>query len=177
MRYRLPEVLGGGEVEVVQVEIPVQLRGYPSDMVRASDGTELVMQRRHLTVVEPPLPPEPPVGSVVRVTIGGESRVFTHLNEDVALTLGGWRDARTWTDWSWLCEYGPVLLVPDPFAESVELPWSPGKGTWVVWPLDDGDEVSVSVPGGKHYGLSLADARAMARALWSAANAAEAVTP
>ena len=166
MRYRLPEdVFDGGEYEGSLTTFA----GEP--WVRFDvGGVRFYVGLDALTEVKP-LPPEPPVSSVVRCGDG-----YIHI-----------RQGPSWTDhdsthgycsWSDICTHNdggePVLLVPYPFAEPVELPWRvethhDAVGAEVF--LSDGVRVGVL---GRHIGISFDEAYNMGRALWTAADAAKA---
>ena len=62
-RYKLPEVLGGGEAELVQEKAD----GYPSFRAVQIDGLVVLVPSEHLTEAVPPLPKEPRAWSVVAV--------------------------------------------------------------------------------------------------------------
>ena len=153
MRYRLPEVLGGGEYEVSwQHETNAPIGTVPFIVER---GCIVYVAKALLTEVKPPMPEEPPVGSVGRCDEG-----YIHI-----------RQGRSWTNhddvpatWSEVYSHGFTLLVPDPFAEPVELP------AWGV------SVRSNSVMYGQRL-LDSAEARMKARALWAAADAAEKEQP
>ena len=171
-RYRLPDALGGEEMD------DLEEAGAPIGTVAfILEGHLVCVARGLLTEVEPPLPPEPPVGSVVRAQAPGRESggrwVFEHTDDGVWYTTAHdrpyeWRDLRAGA---------PVLLVPDPFGEPVELPWR-CNGVEVQQTRSDtgpGHLVHVSTKGAS-YGfdhLPPDRAREMARALWAAANAAE----
>lgn len=169
MRYRLPEALGGGECTIVERDPALTLMGKPAHVVMTEDGTYVVVQTGTLTKVKLPLPEEPPIGSVGRCDEG-----YIHI-----------RQGRSWTNhddvpatWSEVYSHGFTLLVPDPFAEPVELPWGGSHGLKVSQTHTDsgpGDKVYVSTKGAS-YGFAHVKpslAREMARALWAAADAAE----
>ena len=139
-RYRLPEVLGGGEHEASNEQTPMG-----SYAVRFDLGLSrpLYLDLRDLTEVQPPLPPEPPIKSVVRAQLVGESEpwVFERgaLNSARWFTTGGSESYK----WEQLCEVDtPVQLVP-----VAEL-W-PGPVAALPWrtlsPVDGGDGVGVDI--------------------------------
>ncbi len=185
MRYRLPEVLGGGECVIVEVNPALTLMGKPAHVVRTpppqtlDDGFDyVVVQRDALIEMEDPLPPEPPVGAVVLDRDG-------HAWQRGLPGRGNWcctEGAHAEDEWMVLVlDYGPLTrLVPDP-AVGVELPWRWYDGR------EDGSQIFVERNGtvrdrvmvGDHRDesvfLSPAVARAKAAALLAAADAAEAV--
>lgn len=76
MRYKLPEALGGGEYEAL-----TDYRSKAGDdwrfRFRIPDVGLVDVPAESLTEVKPPLPPEPPTGSVVRDKHG---RVWVSLH-------------------------------------------------------------------------------------------------
>jgi hypothetical protein len=170
VRYRLPEELVGVDYAASSIQGGVATFEIPG-------VGRVMLPAESLTEVAPPLPPEPPVGSVVRAQAPGRESggrwVFEHTDDGVWYTTAHdrpyeWRDLRAGA---------PVLLVPDPFGEPVELPWR-CNGVEVQQTRSDtgpGHLVHVSTKGAS-YGfdhLPPDRAREMARALWAAANAAE----
>lgn len=133
-RYRLPDALGGGE-----------FGGYVHGGVATFEvpGVGRVMlPEESVAEVAPPLPPEPKaLASVVQI---GAS--FFEKRDDAGIN---WFDvgANTWVTWEQVCSVGtPTVLVPDPFAEPVELPWHHHT--------DDNDDIFVTVepaPNGGRY--------------------------
>lgn len=177
MRYRLPESLGGGEFEAFIDYHRVGELG--ADFVRFDvPGVGLVdIERGGLTEVKPPLPPEPPIGSVVRDKNG---RVWVSLQGPTPYvwqsTVGG---KERWADL--VAGRGPLtLLVPDPFAEPVELPYTLSVGhhtkVRISAPVSRiGPIVALSLASGGRFvspDMAPATARDLARALWAAADAA-----
>ena len=134
-----------------------------------------------LTEVAPPLP-EPPDGSAVAVG----SSVFQRSDveaepgdEDHHWFAAGRQFLQFGTRWAALCDgpEPPVLLVPDPFAVPVELPWElPVYGATLVVAVH-GAGVNLSYDSGTvhlHRGaLNPGQARTTATALWTAADEAE----
>jgi hypothetical protein len=109
VRYRLPEALGGGEVEGLGKtdRAPVN----PNLVGLKVDGYYVWVPALALTEVETPLPPEPPVGSVV---LDGLGRAWQHV---AALPTTEWwwcnHDVAD-TDWATVQTYGPLtLMVPE----------------------------------------------------------------
>ena len=176
MRYRLPEVLGGGECTVVERDPALTLMGKPAHVVMTEDGTYVVVQTGTLTVV---MPEEPPNLTVLRAGTAVYQR-DDGLGRDVGSTRSWWWMAgrAQSTDWPSIARLEFVRLVPDPFAEPVELPWGGSHGLKVSQTHTDsgpGDKVYVSTKGAS-YGFAHVKpslAREMARALWAAADAAE----
>lgn len=146
------------------------------------DGEEVwataIVPARLLDKVEPPLPPEPPMGAVVTLTPKRPAeRVFSRDDESSPYKSEPWFGEDGWWSWEEICSLGtPVRLVPDPFAEPVELPW--------VHAFEEGEPIKVwassasnraaYVEGWGH--LAADDARDMAKALWAAADQAEAAS-
>jgi hypothetical protein len=123
-RYRLPEFLGGGEFEAAAVNDSGQYIGFdfPGFGINRTWFPLSV-----LTEIEPPLPPEPPVGAFVAAGADGNLLPFYRRLDEGWGIVGGSIDGVTWAD---ICAMSqkranrpPVLLVPDPLAEAPELPW------------------------------------------------------
>lgn len=175
-RYRLPDILGGGEYEEHRradgsTEAPI---GTVAFLV---EGCIVAVAVALLTKVEPPLPPEPPRGEVVLDVDGHAWQNAAALG----VSTGGrhwWSEGRADEDWSGLQRYGPLTrLVPDP-AAGVELPWRGGHPEapfTVSFTVGQGGAALVSSPG--PFVLDAPSARAMAGALLAAAGAAEAGAP
>jgi len=108
MRYRLPEALGGGEVEgtITNGGLWFSIPGCDS---QARIPAELVV------LVERP---EPPLGSII---LDGKGYVWKAMREHASgvlwQTLTGGQ--RRWRD----IDHPTVSLVPDPLAQAPELPW------------------------------------------------------
>lgn len=190
-RYTLPLEMGGYECEIIG--------GLAKDGNRVQCEFEVVslgvtalltLPFRLLTPVKPPLPAEPPEGSLVACGIG--------LRRTNPLPI-----ARRWADgwefyaggpdehdgsWRAVVSFArahsgsdPVLLVPDPFAEPVQLPWQVmtvhDDARVLVYPSDQGDgTVCFDVTAGGRCNmaeLTVADAREFCRAVWAAANQAD----
>lgn len=161
--YRLPELLGGGEVEATE-NWGGCAGGRPE--YRVGGITVLMPPGMPLEQISPPVPVEPGIASVV---LDCHDRAWQHL------AFGGRGD---WcctvddlgADWEELNrEYGPLVhLVHAP--EPVELPW--------VREYDNAPAVKVSRSSAsnraayvENWGhLTADDARQMARALWTVAN-------
>ena len=176
MRYRLPEdVFDGGEYEGSLTTFA----GEP--WVRFDvDGVRFYVGLDALTEVKPPLPEEPPDLTVLR------AGTAVYQRDD-----GGGPMHRWWmagraqsTDWPSIADLAFTRLVPEPFAEPVELPWQATGGADGDRPWSVGVETSTGATPmvlvnaavcGRGAGVYLfaAGARRMARALWAAADAAE----
>lgn len=164
MRVRLPEELCGATYDAVTVGDVAH--------VDVPGVGRVVLPVASLTEVKPELPPEPPVDSVVRV--GGWGGWVLDRHEE-----GKWYTTGDEFPWSWekVCAKGtPVLLVEPP--EPVTLPWT-SNGVQVQQTTDDGRPgmnvfVSTKTASYGYAHLKPADAREMARALWTAADLAEA---
>lgn len=169
LKYRLPEVLGGGEVEAANDE-----PGYPKVGFDLPGVTgRLWLDRGDVTEVKAPLPEEPPNGSVViadgdaflRVDHGDEARWWR------TGSLGG-------QSWTRICKAdpNPRLLVEAP--EPVTLPWvaicQTDTESLRIDGADSDGHVPVIIPGVGTVYLNSANARTGARALWTAADQAEA---
>lgn len=108
-------VMGVGEL--------VGVLDQPSVLIRHEDGTQhhhAASQTYHL--VKPPLPEEPPAGSVV---LDRDGDAWTHKAGDDRR----WECHGLEADWDHLNNrYGPVvLMVPDPVASAPELPFALGS--------------------------------------------------
>lgn len=108
--YRLPDVLGGAEFELSH-----HTRSSGMAYGRAA-GLTVAVPFDVLVEVEPPLPPEPPDGSVVWVDNPSACRVFERDGSRRIDAngrhwwVGGRERPMTWVD---VCSYGtPVRLVP-----------------------------------------------------------------
>lgn len=180
--YRLPDALGGGEVETVSA--PVVVMGTP---VRIEGGEVLLVPMSLLEEVEEVVD-EPGPGYYLAVEGDSEAPPFVAEHEaGYGWHIAGHSRGFTWQE---LRAEWPSLtfteLVPDPFAEPVELPW---VGVAQKFSSIGPAEVSVELfeqPGlrfmvritARPFGdgewrLSWPRAREMARALWAAADAAE----
>ncbi len=177
--YRLPEALGGGEMESDEGLGDGTVRN-PSLIGFCIDDHWFWVAEGLLTKVAPPLPEEPPVGSVVRAhfRLPGDDAdledpwVFEHSADT---RENHWYGAGLGEGFTWaaVCALGtPVLLIPDPFAEPVELPWElPVYGDTLTVAVD-GIGVGLGYSDGVGR-LTTGDARVAARALWTAADKAE----
>ncbi len=175
-RYKLPEVLGGGEHESVGTH--GAMVGFELDGVTG----RLWLTTTDLTEVKPPLPPEPPVGTFAYAVVDDLNCGETVLHRRSETGID-WLDLRRqrWFTWADICSWPivPVLLVPAP--EPVELPWTGGASL--------GHAVSLGRLGAREPLLQITrkdgssaaschlgadDLRALARAAWTAADQAEA---
>jgi hypothetical protein len=172
--YRLPDALGGHPVVVISRESTTP--GVWWVVVRIDDETfPLWLPGTVLEEVVPPLPAEPDPWSVVQT---GAAFFERRGNEAIGwYNIGG----HTFVTWEQICSGGtPTRLVPDPFAEPVTLPWEAADEvrSYIVEVTAVGDEVrdvNRAVEGYRVGVLLTPDgARAKARALWAAADAAEA---
>jgi hypothetical protein len=169
--YRLPEALGGGEVEVEIVPNPSVTRRTDNGFVRVLIKTDdesfpIALPFSVLTEVEPPLPPEPDGPAYV---VDRDENVWQRRRTGWQRITGGQQSwAELWRD------FGPLTrLVPDPFAERIELPWRSGNGAFSIT-IRDG-YVRVLAPG-VPVDTGPDGAREMACALWAAADAAGATS-
>ena len=175
---RLPDSLGGHVVNAVS-------RGNHGEpggelwrvVVRVGDESwPMWLPGTVLVEVVPPLPPEPEPWSVVQT---GAAFFERRGNEAIGwYNIGG----HTFVTWEQICSGGtPTRLVPDPFAEPVTLPWSLADESRAhrseVGAVRGGEVRDVNRAVGEYaVGVLLSPdgARAKARALWAAADAAEA---
>jgi hypothetical protein len=108
-RYRLPDVLGGGELDRWHtVEAPVGTIAF------IVNGHLVCVAVKLLTEVEPPLPPEPPVGSVVLDRKGHAWQAVGPEFDDIPAAWYCTHDTmdQTWAELN--AEHGPLtLLVPE----------------------------------------------------------------
>jgi hypothetical protein len=171
MKYRLPEALGGGELESMASG---SVR-YPNLIGFCTEGEWFWVAKGLLTEVKE-LPEEPPVGSFVLVDA-------TVLQRKDSAGIDWWDyGQQTWRTWVQLCDLAlpdvPVLLVPDPFAEPVELPYV-STSVMVQRTEPDGTFVFLGLSTDGHSNefefqhLTNEQARGIARALWAAAAAGD----
>lgn len=129
-KYRLPDTLGGWDVQIVAElsgsEVQVMILDGPHA------GLLLVLARSMLVEVKPPMPEEPGPGAW---SINGQACFRT--TEKPGQEAWSWPQNavdshRSWFEWDELRDrlvehYGPgitvVPLVPDPLAEAPGLPW------------------------------------------------------
>ncbi len=167
-RYQLPAELGGGECKLLSDPHAKGVYG----RVQIGEGDTAFNINILRSLLTPACPPEPPTGSWVLV-----GRMAAHRDPE---GTGGWWDSETqnWRTWPFLCGQAiqltgqpPALLVLMP---PVELPCTTG-GVEVARTEDEGkpsNGVYLSTKSAS-YGfahLTPATARAVARALWTAAD-------
>lgn len=155
-RYRLPAKLGGHEVEVLaKLGEDWRVRYHDKD-----ESFPMVLPATVLDEVNPPLPTEPPVGSVVNCDAG-----YIHIRQSGRGWTGHDGD---FTSWPRICSdcRGAVLLVRDPLADAPELPWTAHNSSARVDAVDN-----LVIDGTDRMVASVA--RKKARALWAAAQRAE----
>lgn len=142
-RYRLPDALGGMELPEDTGGV-LDVRSTGRGDVEGSGEAWLLrfdipglgrirVQREALVEAGEPLPPEPPVGSVV--LFGGEAvQRVEEGDADTESWMGVGSSARY--TWAFLCQINkdhPVVrLVPDPLTEAPELPWRWGNGKFGI---------------------------------------------
>lgn len=177
--YELPEVLGGSVIEAD--EIWGGWAGSRPEYRLADDITILAPKGRPFGEVGPPVPAEPPDGTRL---LGLDGATYER-HDDWAATYGEVRWYNTNSsgpdDWErvWRDAKPTTHLVPGPFAEPVEHPWeSEGPPYFYISGVDQdslvGFTVGLTLDTSDGYSLSTKRARDMARALWAAADAAEA---
>jgi hypothetical protein len=148
MRYKLPEALGGGEFDDAG-DWTIGTVAFRFDGIEGL----VYLPRALLTEVRPPLPEEPPVGTVVRALLPDEDEqwVFERLGrrtDGKDWGAAGRDEAFAWADLN--VRATPVVLVPDPFAEPVALPWSKHLDQSVINVLDSNGKVLVeTISGGR----------------------------
>jgi len=165
--YRLPDALGGAEVEILSNSPETQR----TDFVRVSVETDTErfifdIPQWALVEVEPPLPPEPDKPAYF---VDRDEKVWQKVRSGWQCITGGrlpWADL--WRD------YGPLTrLMLDPFAEPVELPWAV-YGIRVGQCVFGGSPANRVFVSSGYTHLKPTQAREMAKALWAAADAADA---
>lgn len=180
--YRLPDDLGGWPVRVVDVwAMGMDVRAFITE--GPYKDSWITLRPRKLVAVAPPLPPEPPAGSVVRALMPDEDEPWIFERANNSWGDGGWYNTGQTKRYVWaaLCQRGtPVLLVPDPFHSAPKLPWrapcaTNQDGSLVVCE-PDGSDVPVVIPGHQTVYLNAVQAQDAARALWVAAAALRATT-
>jgi hypothetical protein len=169
-RYKLPEVYGGGEVmecDFTDIAVPDGYAAVAPASPKDGDPIALI-PRKWLTEVKPPMV-EPPVGSVMRDRHGD---AWVRME-------GGWKCGIlpvSLVTFEALQNFGPLtLLVPDPFAEPVELPFIE-HGLKVQPTKPDAEFVYVDITGSRHgiTHLTSRQARRFAAAIVAAADAVDA---
>jgi len=185
VKYRLPDALGGMELpEDTGGQLDSECGEYLLRFDIPDVGVVRV-QRSALVEVKPPLPPEPPVGAY---RVGGVLCMRVTPVSDkcwVYQTADGMFDEMTFAGLCSLFGSDVTRLVPDPFAEPVELPWSclaqkfssigPAEVTVEKWP--NYVRIVARPFGDGEWRLSPPRATAMARALWAASGQAESELP
>lgn len=177
--YTLPDQYGSikvFELDFTDIDVPKGYAAVAPAGLRSGDPI-LLIAREHLTPVKPPLPEEPPVGSVVRQLTGYRAGIVSVFERDDY----GWYGAGKNEPWSWatICADGPpVVLIPAP--EPVALPWE-GRSVFNA-PIGvglagqsttRGEGIRVVLPGGVEADgctVSPDTALAMAAALQTAAS-------
>lgn len=183
-RYTLPAKMGGYECEIIWrssalvTGVEVAKVRYNIDTLDGFEVTAEVLSS-WLTPVKPPLPPEPPDGSVVRLTAKGP----LFARHDDGPPGNEWPGGRRWEGygpdgkllritWSQVCGMATDethVLIRDPFAEPVQLPW---RRTGFEVDVS-GAMVEVVIPRAEDGGSTLVGrtlARDFCRAVWAAAN-------
>lgn len=177
--YVMPGPLGGQELELIRANDD----GW--DFLRwplaPNLSAELRLPAGLAKPVKPPLPEEPPVGTFVACGADGNLLPFYRRWDEGWSQVGGGVSST----WSGICdesqeraERWPVVMVPDPFAEPVALPWKRQIGEFPtmahVEPIDKGVGLALD-SGGRRISpdLSLDEARELGCALMTAADAAE----
>lgn len=160
-RCKLPAELGGGEIDVL----------YGKDGIVGGTVAGvgwITVPARALTPVPPPIPPEPEPGAIVQ--LASYFGVYERVDRGWLPCGEAAGKALTWDHLLRLNSGDtPVRLVPDPTVD-VTLPWSNSIGCSVSPTEDDG---LIRITGGVAFaGLTADEARAMAAALWAAADGA-----
>lgn len=150
--------------------LPVGLRWVNLNLA-GGGGYRIATFDSNLVEVVPPLPPEPDLRGVV---LDGNGAAWQRLGATWGCALTGGT-----AYWAEVCSYGePTLLVLDPFAEKVGLPW---RSTWtgIDVRVEAGKQEVVLTVGDSRIPLTAfafgpAEASDLVRALRAAADAAEA---
>lgn len=171
-RYKLPAVLG--LAECVFHSAGHDEGNWIVELTDVVPGMRLELPASMLTEVKPPLPEEPPVGAVLLDYSGTAWQRFTVLGGTNWNSTG---DDPNVTTWEGLQDEGPLThLVPDPFAEPVELPWEHKDRDGYSMGVYESQRpwAAARVGCGDHCADLTPDAcREMANALVTAADAAE----
>ncbi len=135
--YRLPDDLGGWPVRIIDDGERAMGQGYRVVITEGPyQGSLIILDHKvKLVAVAPPLPDEPPVGSVMRALLPDEDDEDEDEPAAVERTKRGWfaTGSASSLEWAELCQRGaPVLLVPDPFRDAPELPYehTDDDGDW-----------------------------------------------
>ena len=178
-RYTLPPSMGGHECEVVWLSgtlvAGVEIAKVRYKVDSTLDGFEVTSEvlASWLTPVKPP-PVEPPHGTPV-VAGGHLAWRIDHPIRDNFEPERWWQAGSpspvTWTE---VCSWGdPVVYVPDPLAEPVQLPWTGGRfAVHVNRGLPRPVRIEVLDPGFADW-CNTDEARNLCRAVWAAANQAD----
>ena len=173
-RYKLPDVLGGGEVEATET-YPGRYGLGPE--YRLADGITMILGGWRLEPVPPPIPPEPEPGAYL---IG--DRLAVRFKVPAGWTAWHWQtgpdradESDSW-ELAWAAIGGPIQrLVPEREAlPEVELPWTGStiSGCRVAIHSADADgDVRVEWKAGEY--VRSETALAMAAALVAAVRAAD----
>ncbi len=172
--YRWPADMGGGEHEEYRPVSGADSTPPTGTVAFLRDGYLVCVAVGLLTEVKPPLPAEPPIGSVV--TVDGEAAQRFEDNYEADNPEKHWASVGTTQRWTWaqVCGLGEVvLLIPDPF-QTVTLPWGGTQSNdaeRVVVDRYDAANVSLVLAGRATAWFPLDTAREVALALWAAADA------
>jgi len=171
-RYRLPEALGGGEMEEYR-KVSGGTEAPTGTVAFLLDGCLICVAKSLLAEVAPPLPEEPPAGSAVAV--GSYVYQRSDAERDNHWLVTG---AVFGSSWAELCSGAepPVRLVPDPLAGPMELPWEhvDREGYDIGVYESQRQWAAARVGQGEHCADLTAEAcRTMARSLCGAADASE----
>ena len=186
---RPPQVKVGDRVRVVTVHTGTvtgigddgfQLETRPGRPINGSFYGDSEMT---WVVLPSPLMLEPSDGSVIRLPGGS-----VYVRDDSAVPGNECWGDRRWVSiqgappsyqrvtWGEVCELArpgvPVLLMPDPFGEPVNLPWV-GARVGVKVTRDLPRPICIRLDGGGYESIGDEEATELARALWTAANQAE----
>lgn len=141
-RYQLPDILGGGVIEAD--EIWGGCAGGRPEYDLGNGMSIIAPAGQPFGEVAPPLPPEPPNFSTVR--IGGRA----YVRDDNASHLS-WVGPDGRREWSELCHlamektgFPPVVLI-HPLSEPVQMPWRGAEQDGEAVVIDRYDETSVSL--------------------------------
>lgn len=163
-RYKLPDVLGGGEHEAT-----VNSGSQGRVVFHFDGGAVLWIPPDQLVALPDPVPAEPEPGAYLI----GTTPFIRQSGEHAREWLGAGFHVRTWAE-VWFAAGGPDVTITKlvPAMPEVELPWGVHEVTVMFAPMALNERyVKVLIPNEWDF-LTAKDAEAMAAALMTAARAA-----